>query len=285
MRCKTTIHNTGRLPRVPLVFGSHSAQSSVARMHTISPKLRQIAMNKLWNCSKAYRLLYDTISSTKSCGLPISQSTRLTAAVPSFAVASRHIGQHSSPLSHLLVRTPASTTALCRGLFAPHIPASVSLWLLARRSVSTSTNIAKDVIIFKYENPRFFKLMNIFAYCQFIFWSYLAHFAYTELRNVPVDEDVVADEESSWWQKLNLGEDKYRIGMTVFSLGVGAYMADICVLTDSNCVYLRVFLAPKATSSCRWPGCTRCAPSASWCCARAAKPSPWSRTGRSGATA
>lgn len=98
------------------------------------------------------------------------------------------------------------------------------MFVLARRPVSTSTNIAKDIIIFKYDNPRFFKLMNIFAYCQFMFWCYLGHFAYTELRDTPVDPDIIGDEASSWWQKLNLGEDKYRIGMTVFCLGVGVYI-------------------------------------------------------------
>ena len=40
--------------------------------------------------------------------------------------------------------------------------------------LKVNTNVVKDVVLFKYENPRQFKLLNIFAIVQFGFWSYLA---------------------------------------------------------------------------------------------------------------
>lgn len=39
---------------------------------------------------------------------------------------------------------------------------------------NSSSTLAKDIIVYKYENPRFFKLMNIFAISQFLFWGELS---------------------------------------------------------------------------------------------------------------
>lgn len=38
-------------------------------------------------------------------------------------------------------------------------------------SQTSPASLAKDVIVFQYENPRFFKLMNIFTISQFFFWG------------------------------------------------------------------------------------------------------------------
>uniref|UniRef100_A0A673H4D4 Transmembrane protein 223 n=1 Tax=Sinocyclocheilus rhinocerous TaxID=307959 RepID=A0A673H4D4_9TELE len=47
----------------------------------------------------------------------------------------------------------------------------------------TSTAIAKDVILFEHDRTRFFRLLAIFCTGQFLFWAYLAHFAFTSLRD------------------------------------------------------------------------------------------------------
>ncbi|KAG5898066.1 hypothetical protein JTB14_001772 [Gonioctena quinquepunctata] len=59
--------------------------------------------------------------------------------------------------------------------------------------------------------------MNIFALCQFGFWTYLSLFSYKTLRDAP----VVDKEGKSWYEKLNLGENKYRNGISIFSFLVG----------------------------------------------------------------
>lgn len=38
-------------------------------------------------------------------------------------------------------------------------------------TVNPQSDLLKDVIVYKYDNPRFFKLMNIFAVSQFLFWG------------------------------------------------------------------------------------------------------------------
>lgn len=82
---------------------------------------------------------------------------------------------------------------------------------------SVNTNVAKDVILYKYENPKFFKMLNLFALCQFGFWAYMSHFAFTTLKDVPVNKT----KEIVWWRQINLGEKKYRTGITIISFMFG----------------------------------------------------------------
>lgn len=84
-----------------------------------------------------------------------------------------------------------------------------------------TAKLAKDVIVFKYENPKFFKYLNIFAICQFLCWNYLAHFSFTSLRDAPVEP---SSEELSWWRKINLGENKYRNSLTIMCFLVGKFI-------------------------------------------------------------
>lgn len=90
-------------------------------------------------------------------------------------------------------------------------------------NIKTNTSLAeintspiKDVILFKYENPRFFKVLNLFAVVQFGFWSYLSLTAYETLRDAPVPKNA-----EKWWEKFNLGENKYRytIAFSCFLIG------------------------------------------------------------------
>jgi TMEM70/TMEM186/TMEM223 protein family len=51
---------------------------------------------------------------------------------------------------------------------------SFATQIVSRVSPQPAT-LAKDVIVFKYENPRFFKLMNIFTISQLFFWGEFIH--------------------------------------------------------------------------------------------------------------
>ncbi|CAD7077479.1 unnamed protein product [Hermetia illucens] len=59
---------------------------------------------------------------------------------------------------------------------------------------------------------------------NFGFWSYLSHFAFTTLKDAPVEK---VDEDASWFRKINLGENKYRNTITVscFLIGYGILAA------------------------------------------------------------
>ena len=44
----------------------------------------------------------------------------------------------------------------------------------------------KDVIVYKYENPRKFRMLNLFAIAQFVFWCYMSHWSYSEMKDTKV---------------------------------------------------------------------------------------------------
>jgi hypothetical protein len=87
-------------------------------------------------------------------------------------------------------------------------------------ALDVNTNVVKDVILYRYDNPKFFRIVNIFALCQFGFWTYLSHFAFTTLKDAPVPEDK---DNLPWWRRINLGENKYRNGLTVLSFLIGKH--------------------------------------------------------------
>lgn len=88
-----------------------------------------------------------------------------------------------------------------------------------------NTNVVKDVMLFKYENPKLFKSINLFAVAQFCFWNYLSYFTYNNLRDAPVVEEDSANLQ--FWQRINLGENKYRnsLAITCFLMGYGILAA------------------------------------------------------------
>lgn len=83
-----------------------------------------------------------------------------------------------------------------------------------------SAKLVKDVIVFKYDNPRFFKYLNIFAIGQFLCWNYLGYFTLTNLRDAPVDN---LSDDVTWWRQVNLGENKYRNTLTIVCFVIGKY--------------------------------------------------------------
>ncbi|KAG6464908.1 transmembrane protein 223 [Manduca sexta] len=88
-----------------------------------------------------------------------------------------------------------------------------------------NTNVVKDVILFKYENPKFYTYMNIFAIVQYVFWTYLGIFAFSSLRDAPVDKSKITD-DTPWFRRINLGENKYRntLGTVAVTVGTGSLL-------------------------------------------------------------
>ncbi|PSN52737.1 hypothetical protein C0J52_06152 [Blattella germanica] len=85
-------------------------------------------------------------------------------------------------------------------------------------TLDVNTKVGKDVILYHYENPKFFRIVNIFALSQFGFWTYLSHFAFTSLKDAPAPKQM---DSVPWWRRINLGENKYRNGLTALSFLVG----------------------------------------------------------------
>lgn len=89
-----------------------------------------------------------------------------------------------------------------------------------KHSWELDTNVTKDVILYSHNNDRFHRYLNLFALTQLGFWLYLAEFSMSTLRDVPVKKE---DSETSlpWYRSINLGENKYRRGITTMCVAVG----------------------------------------------------------------
>lgn len=105
----------------------------------------------------------------------------------------------------------------------------------------TSTAVAKDVILFEHDRTRFFRLLAIFCGGQFLFWAYLAQFAFTSLR----DTRKSGDEPSNVRTKLggglfsfdmNLGSNAWRYGFTLGCLIIGGGILGVATLFSRRSV-------------------------------------------------
>ncbi|XP_059818986.1 transmembrane protein 223 [Hypanus sabinus] len=131
---------------------------------------------------------------------------------------------------------PGRTTAVrgwpqwgaCSWLQAPVVsPArSYHRWPSQPRARPVSTDLPRDVTLFQNHRPHFFRLLGLFCGAQALFWAYLAHFAFTSLRDTGYEETVLVGDRAEGLPKiggisLNLGSDKWRYSFTVSCLTVG----------------------------------------------------------------
>jgi len=77
-------------------------------------------------------------------------------------------------------------------------------------------------VLYNHDNARFHRVLNIFAVAQFFFWMYTAQFAATTLRDIPVNKDSLTSDDLPWYRKINLGENKFRNGITILCVTVGS---------------------------------------------------------------
>ncbi|XP_066960599.1 LOW QUALITY PROTEIN: transmembrane protein 223 [Macrobrachium rosenbergii] len=103
-----------------------------------------------------------------------------------------------------------------------------------RLMVENEFAVEKDTLLYRYDNGRFIKFINIFAISQFVFWSYLSHFAFTMMKDLPISEEEKANPKLPWWRKINFG--KYRNGITVGCFGVGWGTMAIAWMYTLRCV-------------------------------------------------
>ncbi|CAG9794049.1 unnamed protein product [Diatraea saccharalis] len=111
----------------------------------------------------------------------------------------------------------------CRSIFTNKVRNVVSNSVTTKTIHDVNTNVVKDVILFKYENPKFYMYMNVFALVQYMFWTYLGLFAFSTLRDAPVDKSKITD-DTPWFRRINLGENKYRnaLGSIAVLIGTGS---------------------------------------------------------------
>lgn len=93
--------------------------------------------------------------------------------------------------------------------------------------------LTKDVIIFKYENPRFFKIVNIFGIVQLFVLTYVAESIINGLRNVSpnkADIDPRLEKVPDYMRETNFGENKWRYGMSFGAAFTGKMLSILWIL-------------------------------------------------------
>ncbi|XP_075227420.1 transmembrane protein 223 [Lycorma delicatula] len=87
--------------------------------------------------------------------------------------------------------------------------------------LDVNTNVTKDVLLYKHDCTRHFKMLNLFAVGQFIFWNYLAETVFSTTKNIP-EEEITKD--GPWYTRFNPGKDVARYSLTAVCLIIGTGM-------------------------------------------------------------
>lgn len=89
------------------------------------------------------------------------------------------------------------------------------------KAAKNEASAVKDIILYKFESPRFFKYLNLFAITQYGFWTFIG-VSSLSMINIPVPEMSETEEEDTpFWRKINLGSDKYKYGLAAGSMLMG----------------------------------------------------------------
>ncbi|KAM9710478.1 transmembrane protein 223 [Menidia menidia] len=134
-------------------------------------------------------------------------------------------------------KTVCSETSLNNSVFtrlnATKLPGGILLHtgrqITTCRGFCTSTNPTRDVTLFEHDRTGFFRLLSIFCGGQFVFWTYLAHFAFTGLKETPGAKDKAKGKAPTtttglaglWSFEMNLGSNTWRYGFTLGCLTIG----------------------------------------------------------------
>ncbi|KAI3355737.1 hypothetical protein L3Q82_004324 [Scortum barcoo] len=125
---------------------------------------------------------------------------------------------------------------------AAHSRVPALLCSSARRSFCSPAQPSRDVTLFVHDRTRFFRLLTVFCGGQFLFWTYLAHFAYTGLKDTGGGRSKASSSSSSsssssttglaglWSFEMNLGSSRWRYGFTLGCLSIGAGIVGLGVL-------------------------------------------------------
>lgn len=86
----------------------------------------------------------------------------------------------------------------------------------AAAALEAATSPPRDVVLFRHERDRFFRLAGFFCAGQGLFWAYLAHFAFTALRPAPGPGPGPGPDDP-----LRPRDHKWRFGFTASCLTLG----------------------------------------------------------------
>ncbi|KAF4077400.1 hypothetical protein AMELA_G00207840 [Ameiurus melas] len=104
---------------------------------------------------------------------------------------------------------------------------------------SSHSAVVRDVVLFEHDRSRFFRLLTLFCGGQFLFWSYLAYFAFTGLRDTrksSKEPKKVRTELGLFSFDINLGSNTWRYGFTLGCLIIGGGIVGLGMLFSRRSV-------------------------------------------------
>lgn len=115
---------------------------------------------------------------------------------------------------------------------------AVQKQLAAHRRLGISTQPPSDVTLFEHDRTSFFRLLSVFCGGQFLFWTYLSHFAFTGLRDTGGAREKGKAKSSAtttalvgmWSFEMNLGSNTWRYGFTLGCLTIGVGIVGLGLL-------------------------------------------------------
>lgn len=145
------------------------------------------------------------------------------------------VPEQSKATVYEVVKQLTGGARLCRDIFAPKHRLDAAL---TRRSFCTSAQPSRDVTLFEHDRTRFFRLLAFFCGGQFLFWTYLAHFAFNGLKDTGGAKKNAKAETTTtsagvagiWSFEMNLGTNTWRYGFTAGCLAIGASILGLGVL-------------------------------------------------------
>jgi len=94
--------------------------------------------------------------------------------------------------------------------------------IIVRRNFTTTTEkeveLAKDVVLYRHENPRFHMYVSLFAFFQFTFWSFLG-VNMLSMKDIPVDTNP----NTPFWKKINWGDNYTKKAMAAACILIGEF--------------------------------------------------------------
>ncbi|XP_066502694.1 transmembrane protein 223 [Hoplias malabaricus] len=106
-------------------------------------------------------------------------------------------------------------------------------------SLSSSSAVQRDVLLFEHDRTRFFRLLSLFCGGQCLFWTYLAYFAFTSLKDTRKSSKAqhkVRTDLGLFSFDMNLGSNAWRFGFTLGCLVIGGGIVGLGVLFSRRSV-------------------------------------------------
>ncbi|XP_068185438.1 transmembrane protein 223 [Antennarius striatus] len=142
------------------------------------------------------------------------------------------VAAQTPPSMYSKVNRVACAAGLCSKFFNHGIRQ-----LTAHRSLCSSAHPSSDVTLFQHDRTRFFRLLAFFCGGQFVFWTYLGHFAFTQLRQTggargkgKAEAPTTTGLAGIWSFEMNLGTNSWRYGFALGCLTIGMGIVGLGVL-------------------------------------------------------